>query len=132
MPKPQLTEAQKAWIKELREGGHSQTTRNLQDEEGYCCLGVGCVAFEKVLGMELPRFRLGYYNRAVLNDEFTKVRKWLGLNSSTGQLIKQRNYAFESLADFNDNGGLSFSQIADLIEADPAAFFIQEGESTND
>jgi hypothetical protein len=35
------------WVKALRSGNYKQTTNALQDDCGYCCLGVACDLFIK-------------------------------------------------------------------------------------
>jgi len=42
--KPTKNQIQK-WVLALRSGEYSQTTGKLQDEQGYCCLGVACDVF---------------------------------------------------------------------------------------
>lgn len=37
----------KTWTKALRSGKYKQTTKKLQDNKGYCCLGVACELFTK-------------------------------------------------------------------------------------
>ena len=37
----------KEWIKLLRSGKYKQTRGTLQDEYGYCCLGVACTMSDK-------------------------------------------------------------------------------------
>jgi len=42
--KPTKKQIQK-WVLALRSGEYSQTKGTLQDEQGYCCLGVACDIF---------------------------------------------------------------------------------------
>jgi hypothetical protein len=101
----------KIWIKALRSGKFKQTRETLQDNEGYCCLGVAC---------------------EVLIPEHEKVRR-VGDNSLSGALPSAQPGApgwlkvisFDiakhtdniELAEINDTEGLSFDEIADILES---------------
>jgi len=44
MTKPTKQQIKK-WVRALRSGEYSQTTGQLQDDRGHCCLGVACEVF---------------------------------------------------------------------------------------
>lgn len=98
------------WLEALRSGRYKQTRRQLRDAEGFCCLGVLC---------DISGFgkwdQNGYYRRGLSGrhlDLPSFVAEWANLPShpcaSDGT----------PLADLNDNAGLTFPQIADIIERD--------------
>jgi len=118
-----VNENAKKWVKALRSGKYKQTTCTLQDEEGFCCLGVGCVVFEEETGIPLPTNKNGFYNDGNLSSDFTVVKDWLGLSSDEGRFGTD-----SSLVKLNDNCGFSFEQIADVIESEPFGLFQKEEE----
>lgn len=106
------------WIDALRSGKYRQTIGGLQDEDGYCCLGVACKVFVPDVLLEKTRnnFISGLFPAAQphapawlkdINDDFL---------NKTG----------ESLSVLNDGTGpslrLTFDEIADLLQA----VYIQE------
>ncbi len=99
----------KKWVKALRSGAYKQGRDILQYDDQYCCLGVLC----KIAPKAIKRIDLKL-NRLIGGtlDSQPKVLKWSGLKSSTGR------YAIgSSLVVANDIEGMSFNQIADIIEA---------------
>ena len=48
-----MNDNMKLVIKALRSGEYAQTKESLQDDHGYCCLGVMCAVFEKETGRSL-------------------------------------------------------------------------------
>ena len=92
------------WLKALRSGDFKQTTGELQDSEGYCCLGVAC-------RIQHPRMKLegiGYISKG----GFKRLR-----DVNVPKLIKgeDENPIASKLAGMNDQGE-SFKTIADYIE----------------
>lgn len=110
----------KLWVKALKSGKYKQTSGTLQDEDGYCCLGVACKLYEKKTGKKLEKNDRGFYCDATLRGKFTKVRKWLRLHFSDGEYGCNDN-----LTDLNDSG-YSFKEIAKIIESEPKGLFIKE------
>lgn len=91
------------WIGALRTGDFKQGRSMLYnaDNNTYCCLGVAAVCD----GISLDELKgLGYTNGI---DESLK----------TDGLIALRPYE-DTFATLNDSKGLSFSEIADIIEQD--------------
>lgn len=98
------------WTKALRSGKYKQTFSALQDENGFCCLGVACDIFipkkEKIINDE------GLLAGAFPSDQ--KVPAWLkDINNDFLKVTEDNDYL---LSDINDTGRYSFDEIADLIE----------------
>lgn len=122
-----VNENAKKWVAALRSGEYQQTKSRLQNSKGYCCLGVACDLYEKELGVKvLPRCS-GYYDATQEGEElsgnFEPVRVWLGLRDSVGQCAMEDKTISASLAEANDDG-LSFSDIADILESEPEGLFV--------
>lgn len=97
----------RTWVKALRSGEYKQTIGTLQDDKGYCCLGVACVLF-------IPREKL-YLYRGCLEGSLPYAQ------SHAPKWLMQINADFKSkygkyLAGLNDQEGLSFTEIAQKIE----------------
>lgn len=88
----------KKWLNALRSGDYKQTTGALQDEKGYCCLGVLCEitgnASNRVMGS------CGFPKTDVIDTPL----EFCGLSSNMQN----------KLADLND-GGSGFDAIASYI-----------------
>ena len=96
----------------LRSGLYEQTVEALQDENGFCCLGVMCEIWEKETGLKLARDKKGFIYGGDLNDQ-QGVREWVGLLHPDGS-----TKIMESLVHLNDEGH-TFAAIADFIESEP-------------
>lgn len=106
------------WVKALRSGKYKQTQSKLFDGKGYCCLGVLC----KVAGVKPVKNKLDFFEFMKQEDCLpATIRKQIGLNTDYGQYN-----VYESLATDNDNG-LTFKQIADIIESQPEGLFRSKG-----
>lgn len=125
-----LNENAKKWVAALRSGDYKQGKFVLHNEteDKFCCLGVACEIYLKE-GNRLEIFRMqapGGIIATVYQDKLgelpSKVRKWLGLNTSDG-LYEQANRA-KQLTVRND-GGYTFEQIADIIESEPSGLFTE-------
>lgn len=134
-------EVKEKWLEALRGGEYSQTLGRLKRSVdnsgsifpvGFCCLGVLCdLASKEGVGewdgndQFVTQETLGVDNK----DPSTllgAVRRWSGIEDSAGQLIQPIRLPEDpagfnpgrkarSLASAND-GGLSFLEIADIIE----------------
>jgi hypothetical protein len=105
--KPTAEQAQ-IWANSLRSGKHKQTAGCLQDNRGYCCLGVAYIVFVPkemqccgIDGTLLGGMPLTHYNSP----------KWL---ADVDFHFKQITDAY--LSTLNDDRGYTFDEIADLIE----------------
>jgi hypothetical protein len=130
----EFTKQQREWIDALKSGRYSQTKQYLYDEKGYCCLGVGCDLFVQ----EHPaRARWdgedgvreivvdpedGGYLETESAELPQSVMHWLGLRGYNGEAESG-----SSLATLNDTG-LTFIEIAKLLEDEQENFFTQEGD----
>lgn len=116
----------KKWVEALRSGKYKQTTDELQDGNGHCCLGVACEVYEKETGEKIPRDYKGFiFNMDPgLSYDLKKVKDWLGLETDSGHYFGKHR---ECLTDDNDNGK-TFNQIADIIESEPEGLFAATGE----
>jgi hypothetical protein len=87
------------WVEALRSNNYPQTTQQLRDHKGFCCMGVLCDIVE-------PEHWAGWEHngRAMLPDE-----TW------TSELDIPRAIVSE-LAYLNDTKKWTFSQIAKFIE----------------
>ena len=119
-----LTPAQQLWVDALRSGEYQQTTETLQDEKGYCCLGVAC-AVAKDQGIEVHiTAHSGLISGGELSDQCA-VWNWLGLQNSTGYISLNAG----ELTELNDSKGYTFPELADFIEEHAAELFYSEGET---
>jgi len=95
------------WINALYSNKYQQTTRRLQNSDGYCCLGVACKIFipDNLLYKNRLGYIVGYTPLAQQNSP-----RWLkdinvDLYHRTGS----------ALIDLNDTKLFSFSEIADVL-----------------
>lgn len=100
-------EVKASWIAALRSGEYQQGKGHLRDGSAFCCLGVLCD----------PAAKAGvgnWYGNTFDNCQKVlpeNVMKWSGLTTSNGVI------SGDTLANLND-GGMSFTDIADVIEAE--------------
>ena len=101
----------KMWLAALRSGEYQQTTGQLKDDLGFCCLGVLCDLHAKETGNEWK----GYYYYK--NEDFLpfEVKKWASVDSCNP---RTRELGGRQLTSLNDDHDYSFAQIADVIERD--------------
>ena len=127
----ELTKNQKLWIEALRSGKYEQAVGVLESTSGgFCCLGVACKVAEEH-GVKVIYDELGTIDGNHL-DYQRAVQEWLGLINVDGfpsidgsPFNLAARYA--ALTAMNDNG-VSFEEIADIIEANPEVYFYE----TND
>lgn len=96
------------WIKALRSGRYKQTRLTLENQYGYCCLGVAC----KVLipKNKLKLNQLGYIDGCLPSSQ-PNSPKWLNDISHNFKSLTNK-----SLFNLNDLHGFSFDEIADVLE----------------
>lgn len=105
----------KLWAEALKSGRFKQTTGNLRNSNGYCCLGVACeLAIENGVDIHIDDTGSGYRRY----DGHTavcplQVMHWLGLRDEAGSFVDATLGI--SLVQANDTGA-SFDTIAKLIE----------------
>lgn len=124
-----LNENAKLWIEALRSGEYEQGRDKLQSEKGYCCLGVAASVYEKSTGNTLVKCPEGRLPGEWLDESYLPVKQWLGLRHSDGGFTPPQNpiKSVDTLAELNDSG-VSFLQLADLIESEPEELFLDEEE----
>lgn len=124
-----LTEPQKMWLSALRSDEFKQTDGRLQDENGFCCLGVSCIVYERTMGKKLRR-QNGVLIGTVLNNHpldaytsnseatYKEVGEWLGLRSvcGTAKGSPSDDIVLMSCTDLNDVSEMRFPEIADHLE----------------
>lgn len=117
----------KKWVEALRSGEYQQTTKNLHDKNGFCCLGVACDLYGKEKGIEweAPKVQ-GDTGLQFIGSEAilpSLVKEWLGLRDNGSYYYtpgtKEENLG---LASANDSGN-TFLEIADIIESEPEGLF---------
>jgi hypothetical protein len=117
------SDVKQKWVEALRSGKYKQGTGALRDSDGmYCCLGVLCelaveagAASRTNSGTYGVRDEEGYMIDGSDSVLPQSVSVWAGLHGAANPMVVfGTNHA--SLADLNDNVGLSFERIADVIE----------------
>jgi hypothetical protein len=112
------------WCAALRSGDYQQARKALYDGEGYCCLGVlcdlavkaGAVAERVYTGTENEP---GFWQYDGRGDYLPiSVREWAGLDDGNPE-VRTRT-GLEPLGILNDENGLTFAEIADLIDGGAA------------
>lgn len=119
------SEARKLWSSALRSGKYSQGTNYLNKKGSYCCLGVACDLYNKHVA-PLDIQPCPHREDVVLYDGQGSgcpeaVKKWLDI-TSLGDLTEEEDS--RSLAGLND-GGMSFAEIADVIDRGYLESFIE-------
>lgn len=108
----------KQWVAALRSGEYQQGTGRLRYKGRYCCLGVACNLYD-------PDGWEGDVYAGISERLPDHVMTALGLRMSSGQC--SREGVNTSLVDLNDSG-LTFAEIADVIEAEPEGLFVDACE----
>lgn len=124
----QFTPLQEAWIKTLLEGNFPQTKNRLQDDKGYCCLGVACQILENRKIFKVRKDELGFIQGHIMPSGSID---YLNLHDTEGFFKKPitvvqgyETYAeVDSLVQLNDNEGWSLRQIGGWIYRNPWQVF---------
>ena len=103
VPQKQL----KKWIKALRSGEYKQSTKRLQTDRGYCCLGVAC---KVLIPKEKQLLHQGRLDGGMPSTQHS-APGWLKEISRNVFLITGI-----ALIDYNDIYKFKFNEIADLLE----------------
>lgn len=111
------------WVEALRSNNYKQAKGYLKSEDGFCCLGVLCdiavkdgviAAPIKLEGGYGDPDHYGYGSGEETGELPGEVADWAGLDSYNPLVREDESLA--SLADWNDDYGYDFKQIAQLIE----------------
>jgi hypothetical protein len=106
------------WVAALRSGDYQQTTLQLRDVDGFCCLGVLCDLHAKQTGQGKWSSD-GYYNTGDETDGVIptpEVSAWAGLGDRS-PCVSVDGHGTDLITALNDDDGYTFMQIADLIES---------------
>jgi len=105
---------QQAWVDALRSGKYPQTRGALQNENGYCCLGVACAINSQLINYTMDK-RWIAGGDLILQPE---VHELLKLKSTYGKYDcpDAVTNTPRSLVELNDLEEWNFNQIADFIE----------------
>jgi hypothetical protein len=126
----------KVWVNALRSGKYQQTIEflgidlKLDGKISHCCLGVGaeiCGLNKGILNEITGVIQYGQGEEETAPEVFMNA---VGLRTSEGSFAFPIDNDFlycHSLVDYNDNG-LTFDQIADIIEYEPTGLF-EEAEN---
>lgn len=99
------------WIKALKSGRYKQTKITLQDESGYCCLGLGCKILIPKKELKLKDSINMYGNYP---DDQPKAPKWLQEINDDFK-TNERNITSRSLSKLNDQNDWTFEQISEAL-----------------
>lgn len=112
-----LTHNQNLWLAALRSGSYQQGRDHLRDlDDNFCCLGVACDLFHPE--PPSPRDTVYKYSKEVCLAPHS-VKEALLLRTATGL---PNSVELTALTDLNDRG-VTFEEIADIIEANPEEYF---------
>ncbi len=105
-------EIKEQWVAALRSGEYKQGRTYRHRDMDFCCLGVLCDLHSKATGTPWQPATSGVFTYGGNTDVLPfEVTAWAGLLGGDPKLGSN-----ESAVSLND-GGASFAQIADLIEA---------------
>jgi hypothetical protein len=121
-------EIKQRWIAALRSGDYQQGRCQLRGRGGaaFCCLGVLTdLAVQDGVCRWVPWDDHDVCGLPPINETSgvldAPVLAWSGLSHCSPRLSREHAapWTFQYLIELNDQGRLTFEQIADLIEADP-------------
>lgn len=104
------------WADALRSGKYRQTTLQLRDVDGYCCLGVLCDLHRERTGQGSWSDD-GYYNTGDDTDgsiPTPAVAEWAGLKDRTPAVSS--DVGSDLITALNDDDGYGFLELADIIQ----------------
>lgn len=112
-------EVKAKWLAALRSGEYTQGTGTLRDEfDNFCCLGVLCAIAVKD-GLEIDVAAPGENGAWSYDGEEwflpPKVSYWAGMDKNDPRIAVS---GYTRVSDLNDDAGMTFEQIADVIEVE--------------
>jgi hypothetical protein len=114
-------EIKQRWIAALRSGKYQQAKSYLNFNGRFCCLGVLCDVVKEDVGGKWAQVEEAPPASMFVVDDVMEtgvlppaVLKFAGLHHNPE--VRTSNGHLKMLSQLNDNDGLSFSEIADLIE----------------
>lgn len=121
-------EVKKKWVDALRSGRYEQGTEVLHTASGrFCCLGVLCdIAVQEGIIPEPELDEAASRNRYRYGDNISQgaqlpppeVVKWAGWQNECPN-VEDVEKGWIELTVLNDDHGLTFTQIADIVEKQP-------------
>ena len=117
-------EVKKQWVEALRSGEYKQGQAVLCKDDAFCCLGVLCDLAVKAGVIEPPNVQGGGYTiyyEGSAHFPGESVEDWAYQDSYAVAEFSEMWYVDYAggeagLSHLNDNVGLSFTELADLIE----------------
>ena len=141
-----FNEHQEAWLHDLETTDAKQCASflclDIDDIPSFCCLGRACVVLEKTLNLTRvqERNQIGFQGASDINPVYTvlpqvvqdvlKLRQPNGLFRN-GVYIDYGSKKYGSLTEFNDEGPLSFAEIAKYCREHPEIVFSDYDEQFN-
>lgn len=119
--KPMVPEIKQKLVEALLSGNYEQTTKNLRDEIGYCCLGVLCDILKERLSLDVSLAENGLTSfggeTKVLPEEVMEAANIQTVDGTfwIEDAELEEGGCFTSLAEENDKGK-TFEEIAKLIQ----------------
>lgn len=106
------------WCEALRSGEYTQSKHCLHNDAGYCCLGVACEVYHKLVKPLFIEESVFVNNRVAYNGEQLSWPDEVGALADMYEAGKlQEKVGTNSyLAELNDSGDFTFNDIADIIE----------------
>lgn len=115
------------WVEALRSGDYQQGQYNLRVGDRYCCLGVLCDLYAKEHAQDENK-QWDIHSREDSVYEFlaetellpVDVQKWAGIQDPSGHIMRGQviiGGSYSSLSGLNDDEGMTFEELADVIEA---------------
>jgi len=99
------------WVAALRSGKYEQTTGQLKNSEGFCCLGVLCEISKTETGFGISE---NCDENGGDEDICFTIQQWAELPLDSGAVVNIKDKS-RSLISHNDDG-ITFLEIADAIE----------------
>lgn len=111
---------QQKWLEALRSGKYEQGQSFLNAQDKLCCLGIGCELFA-TRDYDNPGGIMSY--DGCITTAPKSVIDALALRGILGDTDGSEGY--HGLSAMNDGLGLTFSEIADVVESNPSVYFIE-------
>ena len=108
------TKTIKKWTKALRSGSFTQTSDALNDEKGYCCLGVACKIF--IPKNKILKDRKGFIHGAIPDEQYASP-KWLNDIDHDFRLMTGVYLSMLNDDGIEDLDPFTFDEISDLVES---------------
>lgn len=104
------------WVTALRSGEYKQGRGHLRDGDEYCCLGVLCDISGAGKWRNDATVFVHFDGEEASTMPPPSIRRLVGIGASWQVTTKEGRR--EPLSYLNDDTGLSFGEIADLVEAE--------------